>query len=319
MDRRDFLGSCASIAGAAALAACGVASGKQAATPETKAFAALRRYAPTAFGRIAYVERGSGPAALFLHGLPLNGFHWRDSLQRLSPYRRCIAPDFMGMGYTDAPARQDLSPQAQTDMLAAFLDRLGIDSADIVANDSGGAIAQLFAVQHPERVRSLLLTNCDVHENCPPPQMLNSIQAGVAGAYHPKMQRHLDDPAYARSDKGIIGATYMKPDAVTDATIEYYFRPLVASPKRRSQLNRYLAALLANPLLAIEPDLRRLSTPTRMVWGTGDVLFPVAWANWLDRTLPGSRGVRLVDGGKLFWPEERPDVIAEEAKSLWGV
>ncbi|RDZ27443.1 alpha/beta fold hydrolase [Lysobacter silvisoli] len=316
MDRRDFLGSCASIA---ALAACGSALGKQAESAETTAFAALRRYAPTSFGRIAYVERGRGPAALFLHGLPLNGFHWRASLELLAPHRRCIAPDFMGMGYTDSPEPQDLSPQAQTDMLAAFLDRLGIASADIVANDSGGAIAQLFAVQHPKRVRTLLLTNCDVHENCPPPQMLNSIHAGIAGAYDPKMQKHLDDPAYARSEKGIIGATYMKPDQVTDAAIDYYFRPLVASAKRRSQLNRYLAALLANPLLAIEPKLRRLDTPTRMVWGTGDVLFPVVWAHWLDRTLPGSRGVRRVEGGKLFWPEERPDVIAEEARSLWGV
>lgn len=321
MNRRNFLGACASVASIAALPACRTASAPRAdeAVLDAAAFARLRRFARTPYGRIAYVEQGAGPAALFLHGLPLNGFHWRGSLERLRAHRRSIAPDFMGMGYTETPAQQSLSPQAQADMLVAFLDALSIDAVDLVANDSGGTIAQLFAVQHPDRVRTMLLTNCDVHENCPPVQMRNSIEAAKAGSYHPKMRRHLDDRAYARSEKGIVGSAYMYPAKVSDEAIDYYFRPLVASPLRESQLNRYLADLDPNPLLSIEPDLRRLSTPTRMVWGTADPLFPVEWANWLDRTLPGSRGIRLAEGGKLFWPEEMPELVAEEARALWGV
>ena len=77
-------------------------------------------------------------------------------------------------------------------------------------------------------------------------------------------------------------------------------------------------ALDPNPLLAIEPALHRLNTPTRMVWGTADPLFPVLWATGLDEALPGSRGIRLVEGGKLFWPEEMPEVVAKEARVLWG-
>jgi pimeloyl-ACP methyl ester carboxylesterase len=101
--------------------------------------------------------------------------------------------------------------------------------------------------------------------------------------------------------------------------LDYYFGPLVASPLRRAQFNRLMVALDPNPLLAIEPALRRLNTPTRIIWGTADPLFPVEWATWLDETLPASRGIRLVEGGKLFWPEEKPDVIAEEARALWGI
>lgn len=317
MNRRNFLGACAAIAGAAALPACRATPSREKMTLDAAAFVALRRFAQTPFGRIAYVERGSGSVALFLHGLPLNGFQWRGSLERLSPYRRCIAPDFMGLGYTEVSGQQSLSPQAQTDMLAAFLDRLAIPSVDLIANDSGGTIAQLFAVQHPGRVRTMLLMNCDVHENCPPPQMRNSINAAKAGTYDQKMQRHLDDKVYARSEKGIMGSAYMRPADVTDEAIDYYFAPLVESPLRKSQLNRYLADLEPNPLLAIEPALGRLKTPTRMVWGTADALFPVVWAIWLDKTLPGSRGIRLVEGGKLFWPEEMPEVVAEEARALW--
>jgi haloalkane dehalogenase len=61
------------------------------------AFHAGRKYAEVNFGRIAYVERGAGDAALFLHGFPLNSFQWRGVLQRLAVHRRCIAPDFMAL------------------------------------------------------------------------------------------------------------------------------------------------------------------------------------------------------------------------------
>jgi hypothetical protein len=73
---------------------------------ELNRFHASRQFVPTRFGRIAYVERGSGPAALFLHGLPLNGFQWRGSLERLSAHRRCLVPDLIGLGYTEAPDQQ---------------------------------------------------------------------------------------------------------------------------------------------------------------------------------------------------------------------
>ncbi len=313
MDRRGFLGSCAALAGTAPLSAL------QTTPLDAAAFRTSRRFVPTPFGRIALVEQGHGPAALFLHGFPLNGYQWRGALDRLSAHRRCLAPDLMGLGYTETADEQDLSPQAQADMLAALLDALSISDVDLVANDSGGAIAQLLAARRPDRVRTMLLTNCDVHENSPPAQMSNSIATARAGLYDQKIARHMQDRVYARSSSGIGGSAYVDPATFTDEAIDYYFSPLLASPSRRTQLNRHLAAFEPNPLVAIEPALRRCVAPTRMAWGDADPLFPVTWAQWLDRTLPASRGVRLVEGGKLFWPEERPDVIAEEARRLWGV
>lgn len=312
MDRRGFL-----------LTAIAMASSREAPGPSSPTdvhrFRAERRHRNISQGRIAYAARGAGPVALFLHGFPLNGYQWRGALDRLSGQRRCIAPDLMGLGYTEVSKTQDLSPQAQSDMLAAFLDALSVDSVDLIANDSGGTIAQLFAVQHPARVRTMLLTNCDVHENSPPPQMAGSIAKARAGVYDQKIALHLEDRVYARSSSGIGGAAYVDPASFSDEVLQYYFEPLVASAERRSQLNRYLAAFEPNPLPAIEPALRRSAIPTRMAWGTADPLFPVRWAEWLDRTLPKSRGVRLVEGGRLFWPEERPDLLADEARALWRV
>lgn len=105
---------------------------------DAAAFHAARRFAETGFGRIAYVERGAGDAALFLHGFPLNGFQWRGALDRLSTHRRCIAPDFLAMGYTEVAEGQSVAPDAQAGMLVALLDTLSIPAVDLVANDSGG-------------------------------------------------------------------------------------------------------------------------------------------------------------------------------------
>jgi haloalkane dehalogenase len=280
-------------------------------------FHETRRLAETSFGRIAYVERGEGPAAIFFHGFSLNGFQWRGALALLSAHRRCIALDFMGMGYSETSPDQELSPQAQVDMVVAFLDVLGIDTVDVVANDSGGTIAQLFVVQHPQRVRTLLLTNCDVHENSPPKDFLPFIENAKAGrAADDWLAPQLADKSLARSDAG-CGLFYTNPANFTDEMIEYYYAPLLATPLRKAQFNEYAAAFLPNPLLAIESALKECLIPTRMVWGTNDFLFQVSWAEWLDRTLQGSRGIRFVEGAKLFFPEEMPELIAEEAKKLW--
>jgi len=53
--------------------------------------------------------------------------------------------------------------------------------------------------------------------------------------------------------------------------------------------------------------------------GLKDTLFGVEWAEWLGRTLPGSRGVRRLEEANLFYPEEMPDLIAEEAEMLWNL
>jgi len=79
-----------------------------------------RRFASLPISRVAYVERGRGPVALFLHGYPLNGFQWRGALERLHKYRRCLAPDLMGMGHTETPEGQIISPETQVTMLGVI-------------------------------------------------------------------------------------------------------------------------------------------------------------------------------------------------------
>ena len=108
-------------------------------------FQSTRKFTDTPFGRIAYVERGSGKVALFVHGLPLCGYQWRGVMEDVAGERRAIAPDLMGLGYTEARPGQAVSFREQARMLAALLDGLGVDAVDLVGNDTGGGIAQIFA------------------------------------------------------------------------------------------------------------------------------------------------------------------------------
>jgi haloalkane dehalogenase len=283
-------------------------------------FHAARQFAETPFGKIAYFERGTGDPALFVHGLPLNGFHWRGVIESVADVRRCVALDLMGLGYSEIPESQDLSPKAQAAMIAAFLDALSIDAVDIVANDSGGGIAQLFLAQHPDRVRSLLLTNCDVHTNLPPKALRPFIEAARAGTLAKDfVERQLNDKKAARAADGLGGLCYADPQNLTDELIECYLAPLISSKVRIEQFHGYQLSMEPNPLPAIEPKLRRYEGPVRILWGTGDPFFDVSWAEWLDRTFPESQGVRRLEGAKVFFSEEVPDLVASEARALWRV
>ena len=284
-------------------------------TLDAAAFRRLRRFADLRFGRIAYVERGSGQAALFLHGAPLNGFQWRGALERLAAHRRCIALDFMGLGYSEIPERQSLAAAAQSEMLAAFLDTLGIRAVDIVASDSGGAVAQLFAVRYPDRVRTLLLTNCDVEPDSPPPKVQPVIEMARAGTLADATAKWLTDKALARSTFG--AAVFRDPSRFADETIEYYVTPLVGTALRRQQYHAFHLALEPNPLAGIEASLQRCQIPVRIVWGASDDIFAQTDADYLDRTFPKSHGIRRIPGAKLFFQEEFPEIIAQEARRLW--
>jgi pimeloyl-ACP methyl ester carboxylesterase len=284
---------------------------------DAAAFAAMRRFADLPFGRIAYVERGTGDAALFLHGAPLNGFQWRGAIDRLCRHRRCVAPDFMGLGYSQIHAQQSLAARDQAAMLATLLDKLAIPAVDIVASDSGGAVAQLLVAHYPGRVRTLLLTNCDVEPDSPPPKVKPVIDMARAGTLATTTAKWLGDKALARATFG--KAVFRDPSHFADDTIDYYFAPLVHSPLRRTQYEAFHLALVPNPLAGIEASLKRSRLPVRIIWGAADDIFAQTDADYLDHLFPNSEGIRRVPDAKLFFPEEYPDVIAEEAARLWRV
>jgi haloalkane dehalogenase len=316
MRRREFLYG--SAAAGATLLTQSLAHAATATPIDAASFHASRKFANLSISRVAYIERGHGPAALFVHGYPLNGFQWRGALDRLQAHRRCIAPDVMGLGYTQTPEGQPITPDTQADMLALLLDSLHIDSVDLVANDSGGLVSQHFLARYPHRVRTLLLTDCDVDQNNPPALFVPLVELAKKGTLIDQFfTPQLENKQFARSPRALGGA-YTYPDKLTDEIIEIYLRPLVEDPLKRAHLQEYTIALGTNSLTALRDDLRRWTGPARMVWALKDPFFGVQWAEWLDHNLPGSRGIRRIGNANLFFPEEMPDIIAEEALALWN-
>jgi pimeloyl-ACP methyl ester carboxylesterase len=285
-------------------------------------FHASRRFADVRSGRIAYFERGQGPVALFIHGVPINGYHWRHVIDRTKHRRRCVAIDLMGLGYSEIDPTQDVSFTAQAQMIAEVLDTLGIDKVDLVANDSGGAIAQIFAARHPDRLTSLVLTNCDVHDGWPPPQVLPLMEHSRKGTLAPIFQPTLDRPdlareRYARGESVPLFRSYADPGVLTDDVIRLYLQPLLSSPQRIDAFQRYWLGFDNAHTVAIHDALKRLHVPTLIVWGLKDIFFDKKWAYWLKDTIPGAKRVVEVEDGRLFFPEDRPDTLAAPMLEFW--
>src|SRR5215813_9507382 len=283
---------------------------------ETKKSTPVQHTVRTVSGIISYTEQGSGPVALFVHGVLLNGHLWRHQLADLSDIRRCIAVDLLAHGDTEIAPDQDVSVTANAKMLKEFLDALHIDQVDLVGNDSGGGIVQIFAALYPERVRSLTLTDCDTHDNWPPEAFKPFLAMAAAGRLRTTLERMLSDKSVYRSAQA-LGPAYEHPEQLSDDSIEKYLRPLVRTEQRTHELERFLAAFDNKHTLAIEERLKRLKAPTLIVWGTDDVYFDVKWSHWLAENIPGTRRRVEFKGARIFFPEERWEEFDRELRAHW--
>ena len=127
---------------------------------DVNTFLSHRRSLATPSGEIAYTELGEGPAALFVHGVGTSGALWRQVI---------------------------MSPAALAEALADLCHGLGLGQVDLVGNDTGGAIAQIFAARHPDKIRTFTLTNCECEGNFPPQDFAPVIEQARQGTLAPLM------------------------------------------------------------------------------------------------------------------------------------
>jgi pimeloyl-ACP methyl ester carboxylesterase len=269
----------------------------------------------TPYGEVAYAQAGAGPPALFVHGVFLNGYLWRHVIDGVSDLRRCIAIDLLGHGETRTSADADMSFDTQAAMLEAVCVALDVAQVDVVANDSGGGIAQIFAARRPERIRSLTLTNCDVHDNWPPPALEPLLAAAKGGKLGDLGRAMLADAAFARQS---LAVGYEHPERLSAETIRIYLEPLFRNPEAASLFAQMFVKMDNRQTTAIEPGLRALGAPTLIVWGDGDIFFDVKWAHWLKATIPRALEPIVVEGAKLFFPEERPGELIAPLRKFWS-
>jgi pimeloyl-ACP methyl ester carboxylesterase len=258
----------------------------------------------TPSGTIAYTELGSGPVALFVHGVLMNKHLWRHQLEGLADIRRSIAIDILAHGETEISSSQPVDVTSNAEMIAQFLDALKIDQVDLIGNDSGGGIAQIFAANHPNRIRSFTITNADTHDNWPPVAFQPFVDMSNSGGLSETLNAMLADKSLYRSANA-LGPAYEDAESVTDHDIDIYLQPFVKTEQRTHDMERFVAAFDNKHTLAIEDKIKQLHAPVHIIWGDDDVYFPVKWATWLAEEIPGASEPTVLHGARLFFPEER--------------
>jgi len=279
-------------------------------------FDAHRRQAVIRSGPVSYIDTGGqGRPVLFLHGVATSSYLWRNVVSLLGSQRRCIAIDLPLCGQTPAAPDQDFSLPGLADFIAACCDALDLSDIDIVGNDTGGAVTQVFAARQPDRLATLTLTNCETHTNVHPPQLLPGLLLARLGLLAPlgRMLWRRGVPAGKRLYRSGYSDIANLPDDIARAWLE----PALGTAESARQFQRWALSVHARDLLAIEPALAQLQVPTLIAWGTGDVFFKRKWAYWLRDTIPGATEVIELEGARLFFPDERATEFTAALRRHW--
>ncbi|HKH42777.1 MAG TPA: alpha/beta hydrolase [Solirubrobacterales bacterium] len=259
-------------------------------------------------GTIHYRESGEGPPIVFVHGLLVDGRLWRKVTALLEDRFRCIVPDLpLGSHRTSMNPDADLSPPGLARIVADFLEALELEDVVLVGNDTGGAITQITAANHPERIGRVVLTNCDAFENFLPPMfrpmqwaarvppVLNGLLQGMRFA----PMRRLPN-AYGRLIKRDFAA----------APTREWVDPFLSDREIRRDTVKVLRGIDPRYTFEAAEKLRDFDRPTLLAWAVEDRFFKLSFAEKLADTIPGARLERIQDS-YTFVPEDQPARLAE--------
>jgi len=256
-------------------------------------------------GTIHYSDTGSGPVVVLVHGLLVNGTLWSRVGPLLDRDFRVVIPDLpLGSHREAMKSAADLSPAGLARLVADMLFELDLTDVTLVGNDTGGAICQLVAADHPDRLARLVLTNCDAYENFLPPafrplQLLPRIPGATWLA-----SRSLPSPV-ARWAFGLLAATPI-PRSVHDG----WMAPIRGNRLVRRDTGKVLRGITSRETMRAAAALRSFDRPVLLAWGLRDPFFRPRYARRLAGDIPGAR-LEWIEGAKTFVPLDAPDRLAE--------
>lgn len=260
-------------------------------------------------GPLRYLDTGSGPTLVFVHGLAVDHQLWAPVIERLAPDFRCIAPDWpFGSHRLPMHAGADLSPGGAARLVADFLEALELEDVTLVGNDTGGVISQLATADHGQRVGRLVLTNCDALEVLPPEGFGHLlVLPRIPGAMAAMAQLLARFPALRRHRRA-YGALTVEP--LPGSLLADWCAPGAAEAGVRRDAGKLLRGMSPAVTLAVAERLGRSGKPVLLAWGARDPFFTVDLARRLAARLPGAE-LELIDGGGVFVPLDRPAEVAE--------
>lgn len=233
-------------------------------------------YADLSQARVRYVDRGEGPAVVFLHGFGSSLETWAEVLPEVTETHRAIAMDLKGFGWSGRPSG-DYSPQAEADLVFELLDQLGVDDAAVVAHSWGASVALQMALRQPERVRRLALYGAWVYAEQLPSTFYWARADGVGEAIYGLYYRQLPNQKLA--------AAFYDRSKLTQEYVDYV-KDLLDRPGTTAAA---LAATRGQKYEQWQDRYSEVDQPTLLLWGREDGVSRLEYGERLVRQLPNAR------------------------------
>ena len=258
--------------------------------------------------RRAFVRMGSGPALLLLHGLGCDHTTWASVMESLARTHTVIAPDLLGHGASDKP-RADYSLGGYANGMRDLLTVLGVDTATVVGHSFGGGVAMQFAYQFPERTERLVL----VASGGLGPEVSPAIRAITTPGFHQVMAvlaapglRHVATTAMRLlAGSGVRQAR----DLAEVAAIYDSFK----DPRTRAAIRHVTRAVVDwKGQIVTMADRAYLTEamPMCVVWGSDDLVIPVAHASNASALAPTAR-IEIIPNAGHFPHKDHPERFAK--------
>ncbi|MCD8540491.1 MAG: alpha/beta fold hydrolase [Leadbetterella sp.] len=255
--------------------------------------------------KLHYLDEGQGETVLFVHGTPSWSFDFRNVIKRLSPGFRCVAIDHVGFGLSDKPEHYDYSVQNHSRTLEEFVRKKNLENITLVVHDFGGPIGLNFAIQHPEKIKNLVILNSWLWSSKEDPDFIR-LSRILKSPLLPFLYRYLNF-----SPRFILPQSFGD-HKISKHLLKQYTRPFAHKTERNGALA--FARSLLNDQEWFEELWRKkeavLTKPVLFIWGMKD---PVIKPRYLDKFIsgfPDSKVIRMETSGH-FPQEEEPERVAE--------
>jgi len=248
--------------------------------------------------QLRYDRAGSGPPLVLLHGLLGGSFCWRLNVEAFSQRHTVFAVDLPGFGENDAPRHLHCSMEAQATLLSSLLERLGLESVDVVGSSWGGAVA-IFLAAMSERVRSLVLA-APVN----PWSTMGSRRIRFLNSRLGETLLRMAWPVSRSLHRTALERMYGDPGRVSAGTIEGY-SSLVMRPGRVHNILNSLRSWEGD-VSALRGAIARVRARSLLVWGTRDGAVDLKSSEALMQALPACE-LALIQGAGHLPFEETPE------------